>query len=91
VRAEQIEKLERLRAERDSAEVERALGRIDPGRGSGRGLAWRTNLLALAINAAGPIGEPSGKISDAAGEGLRAATRPRSVRSPVCIATRPGR
>ncbi|WP_255649634.1 methylmalonyl-CoA mutase [Nocardia australiensis] len=51
VRAEQIEKLQRLRAERDSAEVERALAELTRAAASSEG-GMQNNLLALAIDAA---------------------------------------
>ena len=47
VRQQQIEKLERLRAERDDAELQRHLGALTTAAGSGKG-----NLLELAVNAA---------------------------------------
>ncbi|KZM72540.1 methylmalonyl-CoA mutase [Nocardia terpenica] len=63
VRAEQAEKLARLRAERDAGEVERALAELTRVAGvSGGGMD--TNLLALAINAA-RAKATVGEISDA--------------------------
>ncbi|MBF6059463.1 methylmalonyl-CoA mutase [Nocardia terpenica] len=63
VRAEQAEKLARLRAERDAGEVERALAELTRAAGvSGGGMD--TNLLALAINAA-RAKATVGEISDA--------------------------
>ncbi|QIS20571.1 methylmalonyl-CoA mutase [Nocardia terpenica] len=63
VRAEQAEKLARLRAERDASEVERALAELTRAAGvSGGGMD--TNLLALAINAA-RAKATVGEISDA--------------------------
>ena len=67
VRAEQIAKLQQLRADRDEAAVDCRAGRTDPGRGRRRragedGLG--NNLLALAINAA-RAKATVGEISDA--------------------------
>jgi methylmalonyl-CoA mutase len=63
VRAEQNEKLRRLRADRDPAEVERALAELTRGAAaSGGGMA--NNLLALAIDAA-RAKATVGEISDA--------------------------
>jgi methylmalonyl-CoA mutase len=59
VRARQIEKLERLRAERDQAAVEAALVAITEAAASGTG-----NLLALSVNAA-RVKATVGEISDA--------------------------
>jgi methylmalonyl-CoA mutase len=63
VRAEQIEKLERLRAERDSAAVERALAELTRAASSSEG-GMENNLLALAIDAA-RAKATVGEISDA--------------------------
>ncbi|RDI63639.1 methylmalonyl-CoA mutase [Nocardia pseudobrasiliensis] len=63
VRAEQNEKLRRLRAERDSAEVERALAELTRAAGSSEG-GMANNLLALAIDAA-RAKATVGEISDA--------------------------
>ncbi|MFD3425861.1 methylmalonyl-CoA mutase [Nocardia fluminea] len=63
VRAEQIEKLERLRAERDSAAVERALAELTRAAASSEG-GMENNLLALAIDAA-RAKATVGEISDA--------------------------
>ncbi|WP_227982100.1 methylmalonyl-CoA mutase [Nocardia spumae] len=63
VRAEQNEKLQRLRAERDSAEVERALAELTRAAGSSEG-GMGNNLLALAIDAA-RAKATVGEISDA--------------------------
>ncbi|MGK8464932.1 methylmalonyl-CoA mutase [Nocardia cyriacigeorgica] len=63
VRAEQIEKLRQLRAERDSAEVERALNELTRAAASSDG-GMENNLLALAINAA-RAKATVGEISDA--------------------------
>ncbi|MBF6130132.1 methylmalonyl-CoA mutase [Nocardia brasiliensis] len=63
VRAEQIEKLRRLRAERDSAEVERALAELTRAAASSEG-GMANNLLALAIDAA-RAKATVGEISDA--------------------------
>ncbi|ATL68345.1 methylmalonyl-CoA mutase [Nocardia terpenica] len=63
VRAEQADKLARLRADRDAGEVERALAELTRAAGvSGGGMD--TNLLALAINAA-RAKATVGEISDA--------------------------
>jgi methylmalonyl-CoA mutase len=59
VRAAQIAKLERLRAERDSAAVESALERLTNCAGSGEG-----NLLEMAVDAA-RVHASVGEISDA--------------------------
>ncbi|MEU7144004.1 methylmalonyl-CoA mutase [Nocardia sp. NPDC046473] len=63
VRAEQIEKLRQLRADRDSGEVERALAELTRAAGSSAG-GMENNLLALAINAA-RAKATVGEISDA--------------------------
>ncbi|MGW4770992.1 methylmalonyl-CoA mutase [Nocardia sp. NPDC004278] len=63
VRAEQIEKLNRLRAERDAGEVERALAELTRAAASSEG-GMENNLLALAINAA-RAKATVGEISDA--------------------------
>ncbi|MFJ4654135.1 methylmalonyl-CoA mutase [Nocardia sp. NPDC088792] len=63
VRAEQNAKLVKLRAERDPAEVERALGELTRAAGSSEG-GMGNNLLALAINAA-RAKATVGEISDA--------------------------
>ncbi|WP_416383056.1 methylmalonyl-CoA mutase [Nocardia cyriacigeorgica] len=63
VRAEQIEKLRQLRAERDSAEVERALDELTRAAASSDG-GMENNLLALAIDAA-RAKATVGEISDA--------------------------
>jgi methylmalonyl-CoA mutase len=59
VRREQADKLQRLRAERDRGEVERALAALTAAAGSGEG-----NLLALSIDAA-RAKATVGEISDA--------------------------
>ncbi|MDI9930958.1 methylmalonyl-CoA mutase [Rhodococcus sp. IEGM 1354] len=63
VRKEQIEKLERLRAERDSAEVEAALANLTRAAASDQP-GMENNLLALAIDAARKMATV-GEISDA--------------------------
>ncbi|WP_216908375.1 methylmalonyl-CoA mutase [Nocardia noduli] len=63
VRAEQIEKLQRLRADRDSDAVERALNELTRAAGSSEG-GMQNNLLALAIDAA-RAKATVGEISDA--------------------------
>ncbi|MVU78444.1 methylmalonyl-CoA mutase [Nocardia sp. ET3-3] len=63
VRAEQNAKLEKLRAERDSAEVEKALAELTRAAASSEG-GMDNNLLALAINAA-RAKATVGEISDA--------------------------
>ncbi|QLY28618.1 methylmalonyl-CoA mutase [Nocardia huaxiensis] len=63
VRAEQNAKLVKLRAERDSAEVERALAELTRAASSSEG-GMDNNLLALAINAA-RAKATVGEISDA--------------------------
>ncbi|HEY5853257.1 MAG TPA: methylmalonyl-CoA mutase, partial [Aldersonia sp.] len=63
VRKEQIDKLERLRAERDQAEVDRTLAELTRAAGSGEG-GMSNNLLALAIDAARAKASV-GEISDA--------------------------
>ncbi|MFD3747826.1 methylmalonyl-CoA mutase [Nocardia sp. NPDC058633] len=63
VRAEQIEKLRGLRAERDSAAVERALAELTRAAASSEG-GMENNLLALAIDAA-RAKATVGEISDA--------------------------
>ncbi|WP_194813840.1 methylmalonyl-CoA mutase [Nocardia sp. XZ_19_385] len=63
VRAEQIEKLQRLRAERDSEACERALSELTRAAAASEG-GMENNLLALAINAA-RAKATVGEISDA--------------------------
>ncbi|MFC9660359.1 methylmalonyl-CoA mutase [Nocardia sp. NPDC127606] len=63
VRAEQIEKLERLRADRDSVAVERALAELTRAASATEG-GMENNLLALAIDAA-RAKATVGEISDA--------------------------
>ncbi|MFF2392542.1 MULTISPECIES: methylmalonyl-CoA mutase [unclassified Nocardia] len=63
VRAEQIEKLERLRADRDSVAVEQALSELTRAAASSEG-GMENNLLALAIDAA-RAKATVGEISDA--------------------------
>ncbi|WP_019926642.1 methylmalonyl-CoA mutase [Nocardia sp. BMG111209] len=63
VRAEQNAKLQKLRAERDSAEVERALAELTRAAASSDG-GMENNLLALAIDAA-RAKATVGEISDA--------------------------
>ncbi|QKT07219.1 methylmalonyl-CoA mutase [Gordonia sp. X0973] len=63
VRAEQIAKLEKLRAERDSDEVRAALDALTHAAGQPGG-SMDTNLMALAIDAA-RHGATGGEISDA--------------------------
>ncbi|MGW4248198.1 methylmalonyl-CoA mutase, partial [Nocardia sp. NPDC004722] len=63
VRAEQNAKLEKLRAERDSAEVEAALAELTRAAASSEG-GMDNNLMALAINAA-RAKATVGEISDA--------------------------
>ncbi|OZD10222.1 methylmalonyl-CoA mutase [Rhodococcus sp. 06-235-1A] len=63
VRREQIEKLERLRAERDTAEVEAALANLTRAAASDQP-GMENNLLALAIDAARKMATV-GEISDA--------------------------
>ncbi|MFC8384786.1 methylmalonyl-CoA mutase [Nocardia sp. NPDC057272] len=63
VRAEQIEKLERLRADRDSVAVEQALAELTRAAASSEG-GMENNLLALAIDAA-RAKATVGEISDA--------------------------
>ncbi|AVM00679.1 methylmalonyl-CoA mutase [Gordonia iterans] len=64
VRAEQLEKLTRLRAERDSAAVEAALADLTRAAGESGGSDLSNNLMALAIEAA-RHGATGGEISDA--------------------------
>nr|WP_156024697.1 methylmalonyl-CoA mutase [Smaragdicoccus niigatensis] len=63
VRAEQIDKLNRLRADRDQADVEKALAELTRAAGSSEG-GMDNNLLALAVNAA-RAKATVGEISDA--------------------------
>ena len=81
VRAEQIAKLQQLRADRDQAAVDAALAEL-----TRRRLGARGNLLALAIDAA-RAKATVGEISDAL-EKVWVATRPRSVPSPGSTATK---
>nr|WP_198014086.1 methylmalonyl-CoA mutase [Phycicoccus elongatus] len=70
VRASQIAKLERLRAERDQAEVDAALVAITRACAVGGGTDLSTNLLALAIDAArakATVGEISAAMEQAFG------------------------
>ncbi|WP_132994320.1 methylmalonyl-CoA mutase [Gordonia zhaorongruii] len=64
VRAEQLAKLDRLRADRDSAAVEAALADLTRAAGEVTGEGLENNLMALAINAA-RHGATVGEISDA--------------------------
>ncbi len=64
VRAEQLEKLRRLRAERDTAAVEAALANLTRAAGEPGGSDLSDNLMALAIDAA-RHGATGGEISDA--------------------------
>jgi methylmalonyl-CoA mutase len=81
VRTEQIEKLQQLRAERDSAEVERALAELTRAAGSSEG-GMANNLLALAIDAArakATVGEISDALEQVYGRHqaeIRTATKP---------------
>lgn len=63
VRSEQLEKLERLRAERDQDRVDAALAALTAGAESREG-GMETNLLALAVDAARAMATV-GEISDA--------------------------
>ena len=70
VRQQQIAKLERLRAERDQAEVDAALIAITRACAVGGGTDLSTNLLALAIDAArakATVGEISAAMEQAFG------------------------
>ncbi|ALG84824.1 methylmalonyl-CoA mutase [Gordonia phthalatica] len=64
VRAEQLAKLEKLRAERDSAAVEAALANLTRAAAEPGGSNLDNNLMALAIDAA-RAGATGGEISDA--------------------------
>ncbi|MFM9376030.1 methylmalonyl-CoA mutase, partial [Gordonia sp. VNK21] len=64
VRAEQLEKLARLRAERDNGAVEAALAELTRAAGETGGSGLENNLMALAIDAA-RHGATGGEISDA--------------------------
>ncbi|MGB3696808.1 MAG: methylmalonyl-CoA mutase [Gordonia sp. (in: high G+C Gram-positive bacteria)] len=64
VRAEQLAKLEKLRAERDSAAVEAALANLTRAAAEPGGSNLDNNLMALAIEAA-RHGATGGEISDA--------------------------
>jgi methylmalonyl-CoA mutase len=70
VRAQQIAKLERLRAERDEAATQAALDRLRDAARAGSDGSLDTNLLALAIDAArakATVGEMSRAMEDAFG------------------------
>ena len=70
VRAEQIAKLERLRAERDDAEVTAALQAITAGARADGGRDMSSNLLALCIDAArakATVGEMSAAMEEVFG------------------------
>ncbi|HEX4222695.1 MAG TPA: methylmalonyl-CoA mutase [Pseudonocardiaceae bacterium] len=70
VRAQQIAKLERLRAERDPAQVESALNALTRAAHAGSDGDMSTNLLALAIDAArakATVGEISSALESAWG------------------------
>ena len=86
--AQQLDKLERLRAERDEAACQAALDRADRGGGGGRrrARARTSNLLALAIDAA-RAKATVGEISDAL-EKVYGRTPARSVRSPASTGQR---
>ncbi|MFZ2512292.1 MAG: methylmalonyl-CoA mutase [Gordonia sp. (in: high G+C Gram-positive bacteria)] len=64
VRAEQLAKLEKLRAERDQAAVDAALANLTRAAGEPGGSNLDNNLMALAIDAA-RHGATGGEISDA--------------------------
>ena len=64
VRAEQLAKLERLRAERDQSAVDTALANLTRAAGENGGSNLDNNLMALAIDAA-RAGATGGEISDA--------------------------
>ncbi len=85
VRKEQLEKLVRLRAERDPEAVEAALANLTRAAASTEG-GMENNLLALAVVAARAMATV-GEISDAS-KRCTDATRPRSAPSVVCTATR---
>lgn len=82
VRTQQIEKLRRLRAERDETACRDALDALT------RAADGDGNLLELAVHAA-RAKATVGEISDAL-EKVYGRTRARSVRSPACTATRQG-
>ncbi len=88
VRAEQLAKLEQLRADRDEEATRAALDALTRAAGA-QSQGLDNNLLALAIDAA-RAKATVGEISDAWRRST-AATRPRSVRSAACTATRPVR
>lgn len=70
VRAQQVAKLERLRAERDEAATQAALDRLRDAARAGSDGSLETNLLALAIDAArakATVGEMSQAMEDAFG------------------------
>ncbi len=70
VRAQQVAKLERLRAERDEAATQAALDRLRDAARAGSDGTLDTNLLALAIDAArakATVGEMSQAMEDAFG------------------------
>ena len=83
VRRRQIEKLQRLRAERDEADVQLKLNALTNGAAGG------ANLLELAVEAA-RAKATVGEISDA-WKRCSTATRPRSARSRASICARPAR
>ena len=87
VRAQQIAKLRRLRAERDEAACQDALRALTAAAGRDPGPGLDGNLLALAVDAA-RAKATVGEISDAL-EKVYGRHPARSVRSPVCTATRP--
>ena len=75
VRASQLAKLERLRAERDEDATRAALQRLTDAARSGSDGTLDTNLLALAIDAARAMATV-GEMSAAHGGGLRPVHRP---------------
>ena len=82
VRAMQLDKLARLKAERDPAALQEALDALTRAADRGNG-----NLLALAIDAA-RAKATVGEISIGAGKGFRPSPSPRSKRSPASTSGR---
>ena len=84
VRAAQIDKLKRLRAERDEAKTQAALDALTEGATRGG------NLLELAVKAARAKASV-GEISYRARKGVRRATSPRPMSFPASMRARPAR
>ena len=90
VRAQQIEKLRRLREERDPAACQAALDRLTAAAGPARRRRGREQPAGAGHRRRPGEGHRRRDLRRA-GEGVRPAHRARSVRSPVCTGRRPAR